>query len=304
MQACPWALVDAFVGEGARGNPAAVLLLPGPAPEAYLQQVAAELAQAETAFLWPEGEGWSLRWFTPLVEVSLCGHATLAATAFLLGRGMLQVGQVARFSTLSGPLSAQAVSGPEGASALAPLGQAWAIELDFPAEAPEAVAQAPEGLEAALGLEGPAPWVGRNRLAWVVALPDEGALRDLRPDLAALARLGEDVLVCAPGQAHDVASRYFAPAQGILEDHATGSAHAALGPMWAKRLGRDALRCWQASPRGGLVGVRLLPEGRVGLRGWARWVGQGALLGPEAWGAGAELSLAASAAGDPKPPGR
>lgn len=286
MDTLPFALVDAFEAGPGSGNPAAVVLLKEEASPEALQAMAAELAQAETAFLraLDAPHTWSLRWFTPLVEVELCGHATLAAASFLAAQGLLPAGQAACFHTLSGPLWARWAEAPSAPLPLPPaLGSRWRFALDFPAEPPELVGQGPPELLAALGCV--PRWVGRNRLTWVVELATEAEVRALRPDLAALTLFAQDVVVCALGDGPlwDVVSRYFSPAQGILEDHVTGSAHAALGPHFAPRLGRKALRCWQASPRGGSVGLRLEAGGRVALEGSAKLVLVGHILSPGAW---------------------
>lgn len=322
----PWLLVDAFVGSGARGNPAAVVLLPGPAPAPLLQAIAAELAQAESSFLVPLGPGrWALRWFTPRVEALLCGHATLAAAATLGAWGLAEPGQPLRFETCAGPLWASlrapsawaAPWGPPAGGAVRPglgpasrgevgwpgalpwgqlpdlaapgLGRQVGVAMDFPSELPEE-APMPGPLAELLG-ELPVQWVGRNRLAWMVVVAEEAALRAWRPPLGALEAWGEELLLTARGTGPWAAvSRYFAPACGIPEDQVTGSAHAALGPWWASRLGLEALPCWQASERGGAVAVWPWGTGRVGLGGLARVVASGHLQGLAGWAGGASPS--------------
>jgi PhzF family phenazine biosynthesis protein len=251
--------VDAFTAEPFAGNPAAVCLLEADADPAWMQSVAAELNLSETAFLRRSGGRWRLRWFTPTVEVELCGHATLAAAHVLFSEGLVGAGEPVRFDSASGPLTARR----DGDGAI------W---LDFPAT-PAAPAAPPAGLLDALGA-GAAGFVGRARFDWLVELADEAAVRDLAPDLRRLGGLALDgvgviVTAAAPGAAgHDFVSRYFAPSAGIDEDPVTGSAHCVLAPFWAERLGRADLTGFQASARGGLVRAR--PQGdRVHLGGQA-----------------------------------
>jgi len=261
--------VDAFTAEPFAGNPAAVCLLDGDQDAGWMQAVAAEMNLSETAFLRPAGAGrYGLRWFTPTVEVELCGHATLASAHVLWSEGLAGDGQAVRFDTASGPLTAR----PGGD------GTIW---LDFPAT-PAAPVDPPAGLLDALG-GGPAGFVGLGRFDYLVELADEAAVRGLAPDVRRLGGLGtRGVIVTAaadPGGADgfDFVSRYFAPAAGIDEDPVTGSAHCTLGPFWADRLGRQDLTGFQASPRGGPVQVR--PEGdRVLLGGRAVTVVRGQLV--------------------------
>ena len=233
-----------------------------------MQAVAAEMNLSETAFLRPAGEPgrYRLRWFTPAVEVELCGHATLASAHVLWSEGLAAAGETIRFATLSGPLAAR----PGGD------GTIW---LDFPATPAEPV-DPPGGLLDALG-GGAARFVGRGRFDYLVELEDEAAVRSLAPDVRRLEGLGpRGVIATAAGDGsggHDFVSRYFAPAAGIDEDPVTGSAHCTLGPFWADRLGRSDLTGFQASSRGGLVHVR--PQGdRVLLGGQAVTVLRGQLV--------------------------
>ena len=264
--------VDAFTAEPFAGNPAAVCLLePGAEPDpAWMQRVAAEMNLSETAFLrpGPEPGAYGLRWFTPTVEVELCGHATLASAHVLWSEGRIGAGEPIRFASASGPLAARP-------------GLKGTIWLDFPATPAEPVGP-PSGLVEALGAGAPR-WVGRGRFDYLVELEDEAAVRDLAPDLRWLERLtpgsvGVIVTAAAAGRdGYDFVSRYFAPAAGIDEDPVTGSAHCTLGPFWAGRLGRDELTGFQASARGGLVHVR--PAGdRVQLGGRAVTVLRGQLV--------------------------
>jgi predicted PhzF superfamily epimerase YddE/YHI9 len=260
----PISVVDAFSEQPFRGNPAGVCLPPRVMDAAWMQAVAAEMNLAETAFLRPrEPDQFDLRWFTPKVEVDLCGHATLAAAHRLWEEGLAE-GPVG-FHTRSGILTAS--RGGED------------IELDFPSEPPRE-APAPAGLGEALGA--PFLWTGTNALGdLVVELEDERTVQDLEPDFAALGRIPARGIVVTAGaertdSGHDFVSRFFAPRVGIDEDPVTGSAHCALAPFWSARLGRDDLVGWQASPRGGIVRTRLAGD-RVALGGRAVTVWKGEL---------------------------
>ncbi len=228
--------VDAFTRTRFGGNPAAVCLLERWLPDPLLQLIAAENALPETAFLVPQADDYQLRWFTPEVEVDLCGHATLAAGLVLLTRVHPQRRAV-RFLSQSGPLTVTR----EGEELI----------LDFPAR-PPVPADSPPGLLAAMNC---APLSGRRARDWRLVLPDAAALRALRPDLHALQELPDifGVIVTAPGDADgvDFVSRFFAPAQGIPEDPVTGSAHCSLAPYWSARLGKTTLQARQLSRRGG-----------------------------------------------------
>jgi PhzF family phenazine biosynthesis protein len=254
--------VDAFTDRPFAGNPAAVCVLPAAAEPDWMQAVARELNLSETAFLVRRDVGYDLRWFTPTVEVDLCGHATLASAHVLWEDGHLPPEQPARFWTRSGLLTAERQG-------------AW-IELDFPAK-PQSPADSPPGLAAALGA---APrYVGRNEFDYVVEVESEAVLRALTPDFGALRALpvrGISVTSRADMPGYDFVSRFFAPASGIDEDPVTGSAHCCLGPFWAERLGRRELVAYQASARGGVVRVRV-GDGRVYLGGQAVTVLRGEL---------------------------
>lgn len=255
--------VDAFTAAPFHGNPAAVCLLDGPAQETWMQHVAREMNLSETAFVHPEGKGFRLRWFTPAVEVELCGHATLATAHVLYETGRLPQDVVARFETLSGALTARRADG-------------W-IELDFPLTRAEA-ADPPDGLCAALGVD--PLFVGRSRFDYLVAVDSADVVRDLDPDFTALKRQQvRGVMVTAPGAwgDYDFVSRFFAPAVGIDEDPVTGSAHCALAPYWAQKLGKKALSAYQASQRGGELRLRVDGE-RVFIGGQAVTVMRGMLV--------------------------
>ncbi|MFL6077930.1 MAG: PhzF family phenazine biosynthesis protein [Mycobacteriales bacterium] len=264
-------VVDAFTDRAFAGNPAGVcLVLDQPVGDAWMQQVAAEMRHAETAFLTTgagDGADFRLRWFTPLVEVDLCGHATLAATHVLAEEGLLPAGGApVRYATRSGVLTATAARDAAGG----------AVEMDFPAT-PVEPADAPAGLAAVLGVTPVA--VGRTRFDLCVEVAGAAAVRGLRPDLAAIGRLdvrGVIVTAAADRPGVDFVSRFFAPAVGVPEDPVTGSAHCALGPYWAARLGRSALVGQQLSERGGTVAV-VTKRSRVTLSGNAVTVLRGEL---------------------------
>ncbi|WP_435016508.1 PhzF family phenazine biosynthesis protein [Tundrisphaera sp. TA3] len=239
--------VDAFTDRPFAGNPAAVCFLPGAVDARWMQDVAREMNLSETAFLAPEpGEAgtFGLRWFTPAVEVDLCGHATLASAHVLWEDGHLAPDLPARFLTRSGPLTARRGDG------------GW-IALDFPATPVEREVDPGPAAEA-LGV--PVRYAGRGRFDLLVEVADEATVRGLSPDMARLAAIpARGVLVTAPASAGggDFASRCFFPSVGIAEDPVTGSAHCTLGPFWAGRLGRPELVGLQVSARGGVVRVRV-----------------------------------------------
>ncbi len=256
--------VDAFTSAQFGGNPAAVCLLAGPAPEHWMQDVAREMNLSETAFLVPRDDGFDLRWFTPAVEVALCGHATLASAHVLWEDAHLPSDRVARFHTQSGVLTASKVDG-------------W-IELDFPAE-PARLVEPPAGLAEALGVE--PRWVGQNRFDYLVEVASEDVIRGIAPDFGALQALevrGVMVTSRGVGDDTDFVSRFFAPGTGINEDPVTGSAHCCLGPFWRERLGKDRMVARQLSERGGLVRVEIDGD-RVRLRGQAITVLRAELVG-------------------------
>jgi len=261
MPTIPCFHVDAFTDAAFRGNPAAVCLLTAARPAKWMQAVAAEMNLSETAFVQPIAEGFRLRWFTPKVEVDLCGHATLAAAHVLWSEGLAPPASVLRFHTKSGVLSCRQ--------------HGDRIELDFPAREAKSC-MAPAGLERALGAS--PRFVGRNQDDYLVELGSERIVRGLAPDLLALAKLPvRGVIATARSRRFDFVSRFFAPAVGVPEDPVTGSAHCALGPFWASRLGRTSLRGHQASARGGVVDVEV-KGGRTLLRGDAVTVVRGELL--------------------------
>jgi len=255
--------VDSFTREAFKGNPAGVCLLETPADEAWMQRVAAEMNLSETAFVITRSdEDRDLRWFTPAIEVDLCGHATLATAHILWEQGLRPPDAPCRFHTRSGLLTAERSD--------------ERIVLDFPANPPEPV-DTPTGLLDALGL---APtYVGQTRFDYFVEAESEQIVRDLSPDFVRLKSLGvRGVMITARSRSKDVdfISRFFAPGAGIDEDPVTGSAHCALAPYWAKVLGRDEVVGYQASARGGTVWCHVVDD-RVRLSGYAVTVLRGVL---------------------------
>ena len=254
--------VDSFTNRAFAGNPAGVCILPRAASEAWVLDVAREMSLAETAFLVPQRDGYDLRWFTPTVEVDLCGHATLASAHVLWEDGHLKPNVQARFHTKSGLLTADRR-------------EPW-IELDFPATL-ATPADAPPGLNQALGAK--PQFVGRSKFDYLVELEDEGAVRKLDPDLGAIARVparGVIVTARAGKGKYDFVSRFFPPQSGVPEDPVTGSAHCALAPYWSAKLGKKELMAYQASTRGGEIRLRLDGD-RVRLGGQAVTVLRGEL---------------------------
>ncbi len=260
--AIPLFHVDAFTDTVFGGNPAAVCLLEPPAEVDWMQSVAREMNLSETAFLVPGGERFDLRWFTPGMEVDLCGHATLASAHVLWETGTVEEATAIAFSTRSGVLSAARAGD-------------W-IELDFPAD-PPVEKPPPPGLEAALGAR--PVWFGESDNYQFAEVGSEEALRSLAPDfraLAALVPVGITVTARPSAARWDFVSRFFAPGAGIDEDPVTGSAHCQLAPYWSERLGKDVMLAYQASTRGGVVRVACRGE-RVELAGRAVTVARGAL---------------------------
>ena len=255
--------VDAFTNRPFAGNPAAVCVLSETPSDQWMCDVAREMNLSETAFLVPQNGGYNLRWFTPAVEVALCGHATVASAHVLWQEGYLPETQQARFHTKSGLLTADRRGD-------------W-IELDFPAKIAEP-ADPPAELLPALGIH-EARFVGKNVFDYLVEIESEAAVRALSPNHSLLRRIPvRGVIVTArsstPG--FDFVSRFFAPGSGIDEDPVTGSAHTALGPYWAGVLGKTELLAYQASARGGVVKVRVAGD-RVKLGGQAVTVMTGEL---------------------------
>jgi PhzF family phenazine biosynthesis protein len=244
LMSMPIFQVDAFTEEPFKGNPAGVCLLPGPAEAAWMQNVAAEMNLAETAFPLAEGDGFRLRWFTPKVEVRLCGHATLATAHILWERGILAPDRAARFQTLSGGLTARR--------------DGDLIELDFPARPP--LPNPPDWADAVVGALGIKPvYIGMSAEDVLFEAVDEETVRSIKPDFATLRSLpARGVIVTSRSydKRFDFVSRFFAPAVGVDEDPVTGSSHTVLIPYWAGRLGKKIFTAYQASARGGVLHLR------------------------------------------------
>ena len=242
--------LDAFTTRTFAGNPAAVMLMERFPDDGLLQRIAAENNLSETAFLVREGNDYRLRWFTPATEVPLCGHATLASAAVVMQR--LEPGRdVVVFHSLSGPLTVSRTNA--------------GFLMDFPAR-PSQLFTTPRALAEAMGAD--SIEVFSNEFNYLAVFGSEREVRELRPDMEALAGIGRPgVIVTAPAKEHyDFISRYFAPAKGIPEDPVTGAAHCMLAPYWASRLGKTEFRGFQASRRGGEVTCRLVGD-RVELEG-------------------------------------
>lgn len=256
-------IVDAFTCEYFRGNPAAVCILSNERDTDWMQLLAREMNLSETAFLHRVRDGYNLRWFTPVVEVDLCGHATLASAHILWEAGYEDEKDVIHFNTRSGRLSAFKKG-------------EW-IELDFPAE-PAMMVEPPEAVLEALGIK--PVYAGKNRFDYLIEVESEDIVRSIRPDFKLLSQATErGVMVTAisDGKEYDFVSRFFAPAVGINEDPVTGSAHCCLGPYWGERLGKSELSAYQASERGGVLRIRVEKE-RVRIAGMAITVIKGELL--------------------------
>jgi PhzF family phenazine biosynthesis protein len=254
--------VDAFTDKPFAGNPAAVCILAAPADEKWMQNVAREMNLSETAFIYRENEGFRLRWFTPAVEVDLCGHATLATAHILWETGRLDPGKQACFHTKSGLLKAKR--------------NGSLIELDFPSK-PEESADPLPGMAEALGT--PFRYVCKNKFDYLVEVDSEEIVRNLKPDFSMLLQIqarGVIVTSKARKEPFDFVSRFFAPRVGVNEDPVTGSAHCFLGPYWAKRLEKKSFLAFQASQRGGEIRVRLEGD-RVFLGGQAITILRGEL---------------------------
>ncbi|CAN5786068.1 PhzF family phenazine biosynthesis protein [soil metagenome] len=255
--------VDAFTDQAFSGNPAAVCVMSEPPAEWWMQEVAREMNLSETAFLIAHEDGFDLRWFTPTVEVDLCGHATLASAHVLWQDEHLAASETIRFHTRSGVLEARRDGD-------------W-IEMDFPADLPQAI-QPPAGVAEALGTRPLSVHRGRDDL--LVEVDSEKTLRTLRPDIAQLKSFdARGIIVTAPALPgrFDFVSRFFAPRVGVDEDPVTGSAHCVLAPFWSDRLERPSLTGYQVSSRGGVVRTRVAGE-RVFLSGQAVTVLRGELL--------------------------
>ena len=243
--------VDAFSAEPFGGNPAAVIPLQSWLPDDVLQRIAEENNLSETAYFVRNGEGYDLRWFTPTVEVDLCGHATLAS-AYVLFEQLGEQAPVLRFNTRSGELRVS-----RGVDGL--------LAMDFPAKQPVAV-EVPAGLLEALGLSGARAVYKSDD--YVVVIDDASLLDPLKPDFVALSAFAvRGIAVTAPGRGYDFVTRWFGPRVGVNEDPVTGSAHTSLAPLWAERLGKGVLSCQQGGARKGQLRCVVPGNGRVIMSG-------------------------------------
>ena len=258
--------VDAFTDQPFKGNPAAVCILPeigDQFDEVWMAAVASEMNLSETAFLRPTTDCFNLRWFTPAMEVDLCGHATLASAHILYELGLIAPNDEARFQTRSGLLTAQK--------------QGNEIELNFPATPPSPIQDDP-GLAKAMGVN-PVSLL-QSKFDFLVKVGSEAEVRNAKPDFEKLSELGlRGVMLTSKGESgqFDFISRFFAPGAGIDEDPVTGSAHCCLGPYWGEILGKNEMIAYQASARGGVVRVKLSDD-RVFLGGRAVTIMTGNLL--------------------------
>jgi PhzF family phenazine biosynthesis protein len=267
MPTLPLYQVDAFAERPFTGNPAAVCPLEAPLPDALMQDIAGENNLSETAFFLRDGDGFNLRWFTPTVEVELCGHATLAS-AFVILTELEPTRTEVTFQTRSGPLKVSRRDGD-------------LFELDFPVYPPVPVGGAAERVSEIAAALGDAPVELLEARSYLAVFPNAGAVRRLTPDMVALARVGTGVCVTAPADAEtpagvDFVSRYFAPSHGIAEDPVTGSSFCTLAPYWSQRLGKQRLRARQVSRRGGEVLSQVAGQ-RVLIAGHAQMVVVGRL---------------------------
>ncbi|MBK1987359.1 PhzF family phenazine biosynthesis protein [Sphaerospermopsis aphanizomenoides BCCUSP55] len=255
--------VDAFTNIPFKGNPAAVCVLKTPQPDDWMQKVAQEMNLSETAFLIKQNDIFNLRWFTPTVEVPLCGHATLASAHVLWSQGHLSPDEEAKFSTKSGLLTAK-------------LEGDW-IELNFPVNHSQAIAT-PAALNDILGVECQAVYL--NSLGYLVEIESEDLVREMQPNFQEMKNLpiNNVIVTSISTTGYDFVSRFFAPGLGIDEDPVTGAAHCCLAPFWRNKLNKDEFLAYQASHRGGTVKVRYHGDERVFLSGQAVTVMRGELI--------------------------
>jgi PhzF family phenazine biosynthesis protein len=259
--------VDAFTSERYRGNPAAICILESEGDAEWMQRVANEMNLSETAYLVPtSSDEFGLRWFTPAVEVDLCGHATVAAAHVLWEEGVVPGTKACRFRTRSGVLTARRAGD-------------W-IDVEFPLERVDAI-NPPADAANALGVKAQSAAECARLNYLLLELESEAAVRQASPDFTLASKVAHKGLIVtsvADARAHhDFVSRFFAPRMGVNEDPATGSAHCVLGPYWAAKLGRSELRAFQASPRGADLRVRVGGD-RVTLGGQAVTVMRGELV--------------------------
>ncbi len=257
--------VDAFTDQPYKGNPAAVCLLEETRSEEWMQSVAVEMNLSETAFLFPEGDGYRLRWFTPKNEVKLCGHATLASAHILYTEKLLPLNRQARFFTLSGLLTASYCE------------NTGLIELNFPATS-VIPCELPDGLVEALGVK--PIFVGRSDDDYLIEVASEDEVKKVAPNFGQLLQVscrGVIVTALSHSDGYDFVSRFFAPAVGVNEDPVTGSAHSRLTPYWQAKLGKNEFTAYQASIRGGFLKLAMKGE-RVCISGKAVTILKGELV--------------------------
>lgn len=255
--------VDAFTDLPFSGNPAAVCILEKETEKEWMQNIAAEMNLSETAFLISNGDRYNLRWFTPTIEVDLCGHATLASAHILWEEGYFNLDQDIDFITRSGVLTVSKIGD--------------LIEMNFPSE-PEESADIPQHLKEGLGVN--PIYIGKNRFDYLVEVESEEQVRNLNPDYHLLSTIdtrGIIVTSNSESEEYDFVSRFFAPSSGINEDPVTGSAHCCLGPFWGRKLAKKTMTGYQDSKRGGVVHVTLKGD-RVLLGGRAVTIFKGELL--------------------------
>jgi PhzF family phenazine biosynthesis protein len=259
--------VDAFADVPFKGNPAAVCILTERIHDSLMQNIAMELNLSETAFVYREDNGsFHLLWFTPMAEVDLCGHATLASTHILFEKGIVKPDEVIVFNTKSGELITKKKSNGE-------------IIMDFPVIKHKPTKYPPE-LLTALGIKKEPPYVGMTKWNYVVEMESDEEVRNCDPDYGLLKSLpgwGTIITARSATPEYDFVSRFFAPEKGVVEDPVTGSAHCALAPYWAEVLGKNEFRAYQASARGGILGVKLEGD-RVFLTGKALTIMSGEMV--------------------------
>ncbi|HVJ42525.1 MAG TPA: PhzF family phenazine biosynthesis protein [Dongiaceae bacterium] len=253
--------IDAFTDRAFAGNPAAVMPLDAWLPDAVMQKIAAENNLAETAFFVPKGDDFHIRWFTPTVEIELCGHATLAS-AYVVTRFLEPQRQSMKFDSLSGPL----IVARDGER----------LVLDFPRLGHKPADEKIDAVAACLSHRPRSVFDSADYIAYFAVFDDEATVRHIVPDMLAMSKLDKDIVVTARGDEADFVSRLFAPLHGIPEDPVTGSTHCVLTPYWAERLGKTRMHARQVSARGGDLWVELQPE-RVVMAGYGVCVLKGTM---------------------------
>lgn len=239
-------ILNTFTDQPFRGNPAAVCLLSEEKGSIWMQSIAKEMNLPVTAFIIDFKSEYYLRWFTPSTEIPICGHGTLASSFFLWENGYVEKGKVIAFQTKSGLLKAQFIDG-------------W-VQLEFPSNLEEKTI-APDLLISALGVE--PTYVGKNKLDYLVEVESEDTVKNLKPNIDLISQLpvrGVIVTSKSNSNEYDFVSRFFSPAQGIIEDYVNGSSHCCLGPYWKNKLHKTDFLAYQASERGGILKVKILGD--------------------------------------------